>query len=77
MEANEQSKRKARSESILIQRGININEWLPLIESEHDAVVRPSREIAQRLCALLMANMFAFEYIEGPAAMEYLQTHLS
>ena len=48
-----QEERKARSETILRERGVSILPSLPMIESEEEARLRSPREVAHRVMALV------------------------
>ncbi len=55
----EAAARKARSEAILRGRGVPINDYLPHIEDESQALVRTREEIAVRAMALLVVAVKA------------------
>lgn len=66
---------KAKSEKILEERNIKINQYLPFIEPENEVVIRTPKEIAERVCVLAMTNLVAFNTISGEEATEYLQQY--
>ena len=51
--------RKIRSENILANYSVPINESLPYIEDENEALVRPKEEVANRALALLIVAVKA------------------
>lgn len=52
----EQQGRKKRSEDIILSEGININPYLPCIESSQEVKIRDTKEIALRaLCLIVVA----------------------
>lgn len=52
----EQQERKKRSEEIINSEGINVNHFLPCIESSHEAKIQSKEDIALRtLCLLVVA----------------------
>jgi len=54
--SQEALQRRARSEAVLREDGVPINQYLPVIETEDDAKRRSKAEISQRaLCVLLVA----------------------
>ncbi len=65
--------RKAKSEEVLQQRGIKINEHLPCIQSDEDTTLRSPQEIARRICVLAITNYVAFGNLTGEEGAEYLQ----
>ncbi len=52
-------KRKIRSEKIIKKNNVPINSYLPIIEDEHEALVRTKEEIANRALALLVVAVKA------------------
>jgi hypothetical protein len=51
--------RKARSEAVLTNEGVPINQYLPVIEAEKEVKRRPTEEIAYRALALLVVAVKA------------------
>ncbi|KQO20574.1 hypothetical protein ASF10_15975 [Flavobacterium sp. Leaf82] len=71
----DQELRKEKSERILEENNIKINRNLPCIESEEETTLRTPKEIAQRVCALAVVNLVAFNSISPEEATEYLQNY--
>ncbi len=68
---SEQNERKQRSEELLQQKGIKINQNLPTINCADDVIIRSPEEIAERLVALALTNLVAFSNISGEQAIAY------
>lgn len=62
--ARDQLERRRASLDFLKQRQIFVTPWLPLLESEGQAVVRPVQEVARRAGALLVLALYS-EYMLG------------
>jgi hypothetical protein len=73
--AEDQLIRKEKSERILEDYSIKINRNLPCIESEEETTLRTPKEIAQRVSALAVVNLVAFNSIAPEEATEYLQNY--
>jgi hypothetical protein len=73
--SEDQKERKARSESLLRQWNIKINNHLPYLESEEEATIRTPKEIAQRVCVLASINPVAFDSLSGEEATNYLKQY--
>lgn len=71
----DQQLRKERSEKILEENNVKINRNLPCIESESETTLRSPKEIAQRVSALAVVNLVAFNSISPEEATEYLQNY--
>lgn len=71
----DQQLRKERSEKILEENNVKINRNLPCIESENETTLRSPKEIAQRVSALAVVNLVAFNSISPEEATEYLQNY--
>lgn len=71
----DQKLRKENSEKILEENNIKINRNLPCIESENETTLRTPKEIAQRVSALAVVNLVAFNSIEPEEATDYLQNY--
>jgi hypothetical protein len=71
----DQELRKEKSERILEENNIKINRNLPCIESEEETTLRTPKEIAQRVSALAVVNLVAFNSISPEEATEYLQNY--
>jgi len=71
----DQLQRKENNEKILEEYNIKINRNLPCIESEEETTLRTPREIAQRVSALAVVNLVAFNSISPEEATEYLQNY--
>lgn len=73
--AEDQQLRKEKNEKILEENAIKINRNLPCIESEEETTLRTPKEIAQRVSALAVVNLVAFNSISPEEATEYLQNY--
>lgn len=71
----DQQQRKEKNEIILEERNIKINRHLPCIESENQTTLRTPKEVAQRVSALAVVNLVAFNSISPEEATEYLQNY--
>lgn len=71
----DQQQRKEKNEIILEERHIKINRHLPCIESENQTTLRTPKEVAQRVSALAVVNLVAFNSISPEEATEYLQNY--
>lgn len=71
----DQQQRKEKNEIILEERNIKINRHLPCIESENQTTLRTPKEVAQRVSALAVVNLVAFNSISSEEATEYLQNY--
>ncbi|MCR5122278.1 MAG: DUF4272 domain-containing protein [Ruminococcus sp.] len=58
---NEQQQRKKRSEQILTEKGIAVNEWLPCAETEEECSLRSLDAVCRRAVAALISVQVAFE----------------
>ncbi|CAA9197103.1 hypothetical protein FLA105534_01478 [Flavobacterium bizetiae] len=73
--SEDQQLRKEKNEKILEENAIKINRNLPCIESEEETTLRTPKEIAQRVSALAVVNLVAFNSISTEEATEYLQNY--
>lgn len=73
--SEDQQLRKEKNEKILEENAIKINRNLPCIESEEETTLRTPKEIAQRVSALAVVNLVAFNSISPEEATEYLQNY--
>lgn len=73
--SEDQQLRKEKNEKILEENSIKINRNLPCIESEEETTLRTPKEIAQRISALAVVNLVAFNSIDPEEATEYLQNY--
>ena len=73
--SEDQQLRKEKNEKILEENSIKINRNLPCIESEEETTLRTPKEIAQRVSALAVVNLVAFNSIDPEEATEYLQNY--
>ncbi|MFZ0597163.1 MAG: DUF4272 domain-containing protein [Flavobacterium sp.] len=67
--------RKEKNEQILEEYNIKINRNLPCVESENETTLRTPREIAQRVSALAVVNLVAFNSISEEEATDYLKEY--
>ncbi|MBS7229529.1 DUF4272 domain-containing protein [Flavobacterium psychroterrae] len=67
--------RKEKNELILEEYNIKINRHLPCVESENETTLRSPKEIAQRVSALAVVNLVAFNSISEEEATEYLKEY--
>ncbi|MEP6805803.1 MAG: DUF4272 domain-containing protein [Flavobacterium sp.] len=67
--------RKEKNEQILEEYNIKINRNLPCVESENETTLRTPKEIAQRVSALAVVNLVAFNSISEEEATEYLKEY--
>lgn len=67
---NKAVERKVRSEKILFEKEIPINQFLPVIENEEDVVIRTKEEIGKRAVALSVVAMRAEFRLSGASAEE-------
>jgi hypothetical protein len=67
--------RKEKNELILEEYSIKINRHLPCVESENETTLRSPKEIAQRVSALAVVNLVAFNSISEEEATEYLKEY--
>lgn len=73
--SEDQQLRKEKNEKILEENAIKINRNLPCIESEEETTLRTPKQIAQRVSALAVVNLVAFNSISPEEATEYLQNY--
>lgn len=73
--SEDQQLRKEKNEKILEENAIKINRNLPCIESEEETTLRTPKEIAQRVSALAVVNLVAFNSISPEEATQYLQNY--
>ncbi|MFH7000780.1 DUF4272 domain-containing protein [Flavobacterium bizetiae] len=73
--SEDQQLRKEKNEKIVEENAIKINRNLPCIESEEETTLRTPKEIAQRVSALAVVNLVAFNSISPQEATEYLQNY--
>jgi hypothetical protein len=71
----DQTQRKENNERILEEHNVKINKNLPCIESESETTIRTPKEIAQRVSALAVVNLVAFNSISPEEATDYLQNY--
>lgn len=71
--SGDQKTRKLKSEKIIEDSKIKTNKNLPYIESEDSTIIRPVREIAQRVSILAMTNLVAFNTVSNLEVIEYLK----
>ncbi len=71
----DQKNRKSKSESIINERQIKLNNNLPYIASEDTTILRTPKEIAERVTILATTNMVAFNNITGEQAIDYLKNY--
>lgn len=74
-ELPEQIQRKNRSELTLRKYGIPVNEKLPAIPAEDEIKFRSPKEIAERITALALTNLVAFNNITGEQALQFANKH--
>ena len=67
--SEDQQLRKEKNEKILEENAIKINRNLPCIESEEETTLRTPKEIAQRVSALAVVNLVAFNSIDPEEAL--------
>jgi hypothetical protein len=67
--------RKSNNEKILVDKKIKVNKNLPCIVSENEVVIRPVKEIAQRIVVLAVTNLVAFNDISSEQATDYLKKY--
>lgn len=67
----DQVQRKAKSESILQKNGIKVNINLPVVVSEADVKLRTLTIVKERVVALALTNLVAFNSITGEQALQY------
>ncbi|HEY2581238.1 MAG TPA: DUF4272 domain-containing protein [Mucilaginibacter sp.] len=51
--------RKNKTEAFLFEHNIPFNAWLPVIEEEHEVMIREAKDIAKRVLILTYLNMVA------------------
>lgn len=71
----DQFRRKARTENFLRNKGIQVNENLPAITSDADVVIRAVTEVKERVVALALTNLVAFNSITGEQALHLASTY--
>lgn len=64
--------RKLENEKFLIEKGISINENLPMIEGEEETEIRKTSEIIKRILILSYLNML-IEGVERDEIIEFLK----
>jgi len=69
----DQVERRKRTEDILQELDVKINQHLPCIESEEETNIRTTRAIAQRVVILAVTNMVAFNNMSADEAIDYLK----
>jgi hypothetical protein len=63
---NNFDKRKSKNEEFLKSVGIEVNDWLPSVESEKDVRIRSTKEIAERAISLAMMLEVAYNTEDKP-----------
>lgn len=71
MSTADQIQRKARTEEILRKSGIKENLNLPCVQSEADVNLRALTAVKERVVALALTNLVAFNSITGEQALQY------
>lgn len=66
-----QGSRKEKSEALLHQKGIKVNNSLPPINDENNTKLRSQKEVSERLVALALTNLVAFKNISGEKAIDF------
>ncbi|SFA42865.1 protein of unknown function [Pedobacter suwonensis] len=66
--------RKDQTEIILKENNIPINQYLPLIEEESEAVIRPAADIAKRILILAYLNTTIDNRDDREDIIAYLKT---
>lgn len=69
--ADIQLNRKAASERDLRQLGLRINPDLPSIQTEESTRIKSAQQIAERITALALTNLVAYNNIGGDQAIQY------
>lgn len=65
--------RKEKNESYLVELGIPINKWLPIVDEEHEAVIRKPIEIAKRILILAYLGVYS-EDEDSEEIIEFFKT---
>jgi len=69
----DQVERRKRTEAILRELDVKINQHLPCIESEEETTIRTTKAIAKRVVVLAVTNMVAFDNMSADEAIDYLK----
>jgi hypothetical protein len=73
----ERAHRKEKSEFILKERNIKINQWLPCVEAAEEITIRTPEEIAKRIVILMALRSVSYEERKPDEVIEHLkQCHL-
>ena len=70
---NKGQSRKRKTERILRQKGIKVNPNLPYVEMDKNVVLRSTKETAERVTALALTNLVAFNTLSGEDATSILK----
>ncbi|WP_235295762.1 DUF4272 domain-containing protein [Portibacter marinus] len=74
-EIPEQADRKTTSEKYIKSLGITVNPKLPPIPTEENTTFRSAKEISERIVALALTNLVAFNNIKGEQALQFANKH--
>ena len=69
----EQKSRKILNETLIREKGIKVNRFLPVIESEDEVVVRTPLEIAERVVVLSIVNGYANDFYDAEKTIDILK----